>query len=314
MVNIRKAAIIGCGFVGSSIAFSLIQRSVFSELVLIDANHPKAEGEAMDLSHGLPFTSPMKVYAGDYDDIVDCSLIIITAGANQKPNETRIDLVDKNVAIFKNIIPEISSRKCEGILLIVSNPVDILTTVALKLSGFPANRVIGSGTVLDTARLKYLLSEHLKVDSRSVHAVIIGEHGDSELAVWSGANISGIDLNHFCELRGHFDHMESMDRIYEEVRDSAYEIIERKGATYYGIAMAVARISQSIIRDEHSVMPISVYLEGEYGLEGLCLSIPSIVGKNGLEKVLDIPLSKEENEKLLASAEQLKGVLKHLDM
>lgn len=314
MVNIRKAAVIGCGFVGSSIAFSLIQRSVFSELVLIDSNHPKAEGEAMDLSHGLPFTSPMKVYAGDYDDIVDCSLIIITAGANQKPNETRIDLVDKNVAIFKSIIPKISSRKCEGILLIVSNPVDILTTVALKLSGFPANRVIGSGTVLDTARLKYLLSEHLKVDSRSVHAVIIGEHGDSELAVWSGANISGIDLNHFCELRGHFDHMRTMDRIYEEVRDSAYEIIERKGATYYGIAMAVARIALSIIRDEHSVLPISVYLEGEYGLDGLCLSIPSIVGKNGLEKVLDIPLSDEEEEKLQASADQLKKVLQHLQL
>lgn len=314
MANLRKAAIIGCGFVGSSIAFSLIHKGLFSELVLIDANYAKAEGEAMDLSHGLPFSGPMKVYVGSYDDIVDCSLIIITAGANQKPNETRIDLVDKNVAIFKTIIPEITKRGCEGILLIVSNPVDILTTVALKLSGFPANRVIGSGTVLDTARLKYLLSDHLKVDSRSVHAFIIGEHGDSELAVWSGANVSGIDLNHFCEIRGYYDHAESMEKIYMDVRDSAYEIIERKSATYYGIAMAVARIAQSIIRDEHSVMPISVYLKGEYGLEGLCLSIPSIVGKNGLEKVLDIPLSEDEKKKLEDSANQLKQVLDHIKL
>lgn len=272
MINIQKAAIIGCGFVGTSIAFSLVQKGIFSELVLIDANEKKAEGEAMDLSHGLPFTKPMEIKAGGYEDIADCAMIIITAGANQKPGETRLDLVHKNVEIYKSIIPKIVEKNQEATLLIVSNPVDIMTYVALKLSGYPSRKVIGSGTVLDTARLKYLLSRHLDVDSRSIHAFIIGEHGDSELAVWSAANVSGIPLNHFCELRGYFDHMESMDRIYQSVRDSAYEIIEKKGATYYGVAMAVCRIAESVIRNEHSIMPISVYLDGLYGLHDICLA------------------------------------------
>ncbi len=309
MINIRKAAIIGCGFVGASSAFSLVHKGLFSELVLIDANHAKAEGEAMDLSHGRPFTSPMKIYAGTYDDISDCSLIIITAGANQKPGETRLDLVHKNIAIFKSIIPEITKRNFEGILLIVANPVDILTYAALKISGYPKERVLGSGTVLDSARFRYLLSEHLNVDSRSVHAYIIGEHGDSELAVWSSANVSGIGINDFCELRGHYEHDEAMDRIYRIVRDSAYEIIERKGATYYGVAMAVSRIAESIIRNEHSVLPVSSLMEGEYGLTDLCISVPTIVSAKGAEQVLEIPLSQEEKEKLLKSAAELKKVL-----
>lgn len=312
MMNLRKAAVIGCGFVGSSIAFSLMQKGIFSELVLIDANHAKAEGEAMDLSHGLPYTASMDIYAGDYADVADCSLVIITAGANQKPGETRLDLIEKNVGILKSIIPQITATSFEGILLMVANPVDVLTHAAQKISGYPPERVFGSGTVLDTARLKYQLGQHLDVDSRSVHAVIIGEHGDSELPVWSGANISGIDLNHFCEIRGHYDHEDSMKKIYEDVRDSAYDIIERKGATYYGIAMAVARIAESIIKDEHAVLPVSVALHGEYGLDGLSLSIPSVVGKNGIEKVLEIPLSKAERENLLASAAQLKGVIESL--
>ena len=314
MLNPRKAAVVGCGFVGASIAFTLMQRGLFSELVLIDANRAKAEGEAMDLSHGLPYTAPMDIYAGDYDDAADCGLIIVTAGANQKPGETRLDLIGKNVAILKSIIPEIRRRNFEGILLIVSNPVDVLTYAAWHMSGLPANRVFGSGTVLDTARLKQLLGEHLRVDSRNVHAVIIGEHGDSELAVWSGANVSGIDLNDFCELRGHYDHRASMQRIYENVRDSAYQIIERKGATYYGIAMAVGRIAESIVLDQESVLPVSVVLEGQYGLDSLCLSIPSVVGKNGLESILEIPLSPEEDEALHASARQLKEVIAQLEL
>lgn len=309
MINIRKAAIIGCGFVGASSAFSLVHKGLFSELVLIDANHSKAEGEAMDLSHGRPFTSPMKIYAGTYDDISDCSLIIITAGANQKPGETRLDLVHKNISIFKKIIPEITKRNFEGTLLIVANPVDILTYAALKISGYPKERVLGSGTVLDSARFRYLLSEHLHVDSRSVHAYIIGEHGDSELAVWSSANVSGIAINDFCELRGHCDHTEAMDRIYRTVRDSAYEIIDRKGATYYGVAMAVSRIAEAIIRNEHSVLPVSSLMEGEYGLSDLCISVPTIVSAKGAEQVLEIPLSDEEKEKLQKSAAELKKVL-----
>lgn len=231
MVNIRKAAMIGCGFVGSSSAFALMQSGIFSEMVMIDVNREKAEGEAMDIAHGLPFARPIRLYAGTYDDIVDAAIIIITAGANQKPDETRLDLIHKNVEIYKTIIPEIAKRNCEGMLLIVSNPVDILTYTALKLSGFPENRVLGSGTVLDTARLKYLIGEHLKVDNRSVHAFIIGEHGDSELAAWSNANVSGVRLDAFCEMRGHYFHEESEDKIYEEVKNSAYEIIQRKQAT-----------------------------------------------------------------------------------
>lgn len=314
MINIQKAAIIGCGFVGTSIAFSLVQKGIFSELVLIDANEKKAEGEAMDLSHGLPFTKPMEIRAGSYEDITDCAMIIITAGANQKPGETRLDLVHKNVEIYKGIIPKIVEKNQEATLLIVSNPVDIMTYVALKLSGYPRHKVIGSGTVLDTARLKYLLSRHLDVDSRSIHAFIIGEHGDSELAVWSAANVSGIPLNHFCELRGYFDHMESMDRIYQSVRDSAYEIIEKKGATYYGVAMVVCRIAESVIRNEHSIMPISVYLDGLYGLHDICLSIPTVVGQEGAEKVLDIPLDLMEMGKLVYSAEELKKIIGELEL
>ena len=217
-VNSRKAAIIGCGMVGASSAFSLMQSGMFSEMVLIDANQKRAEGEAMDISHGLPFAKPMDIYDGTYDDIADAAIIIVTAGAGQKPGETRLDLVKKNVGIFKTIIPEIAKRDCGGILLIVANPVDILTYTAAKLSGFPENRVMGSGTVLDSARLKYLLGEHLDVDSRSVHSFIIGEHGDSEIAAWSTVNISGVPLNKFCEMRGFKDHEESMHRIAADVK------------------------------------------------------------------------------------------------
>ena len=308
-VNPRKAAIIGCGFVGASIAFRFLQQGLFSQLVLVDVNREKAEGEAMDLSDGLPYAEAMEITAGGYDDIADCALIVITAGANQKPGETRLDLIGKNVAILKGVIGEITARDFGGILLVVSNPVDVLTYAAWKLSGYPKNRVIGSGTVLDTARLKQILGEKLGVDSRNVHAFIVGEHGDSELAVWSGANVSGVDLDQFCHLRGDpLDH-EEMERIYQGVRDSAYEIIRRKGATYYGIAMAVGRIAQCILRDEKAVLPISAVLEGQYGLEGLCLSVPSIVGKGGLEEVLEIPLGPEEQKALAASAKQMQEAI-----
>ena len=310
MVNIQKCAIIGCGFVGATTAFTLIEHGVFSELVLIDANNKKAEGEAMDLNHGIPFAKPVKVYAGNYDDLSDCSLIIISAGANQKPGETRIDLVKKNTAILKSIIPEITKINKECILLILSNPVDILTYITLKISGFPKNRVIGSGTVLDTARLKYLLAEHLGVDSRNVHAFIIGEHGDSELAVWSSANISGIDLKDFCGLCGKCTTMENIYNLYNNVRESAYKIIDSKGATYYAIAMATLRIVECIVRDEKSVIPVSTLVEGEYGINDVCMGLPSIVGKNGVERILEIPLNKNEAENLLNSAREINEYIK----
>lgn len=305
-VNLRKAAVIGCGFVGSATAFSLMQSGLFSEIVLIDADTDRAEGEALDISHGVPFSRQMKIYAGTYDDIVDAAIIIITAGANQKPDETRLDLVHKNVAIFRSIIPEIAKRNCAGILLIVSNPVDILTYTAIKLSGFTENRVIGSGTVLDTARLKYELSEHLSVDSRSIHAFIIGEHGDSEIAAFSSANVSGIALSEFCEMRGHYDHEANTRQIAENVKNSAYEIIQKKKATYYGIASAVRRICEVIIRDEKSILPVSSMMHGEYGIEDVVLSMPAIVGKHGIETRVPIALNEEEIEDLKRSAQTLK--------
>ena len=312
--NPRKAAVIGCGFVGASIAFRFLQQGLFSELVLLDANQAKAEWEAIDLSDGLPYAAPMTITAGTYDDITDCALVVITAGANQKPGETRLDLIGKNAAILRSILAEITARDFGGILLIVSNPVDVLTYTAWKLSGYPRERVIGSGTVLDTGRLKQLLGEELGVDSRNVHAFIIGEHGDSELAVWSEANVSGLDLQDFCRIRGLERVTETKDRLYRQVRDSAYEIISRKGATYYGIAMAVGRIAESLVKDEHAVLPVSVVLEGEYGLEGLALSIPSIVGREGLEEVLEIPLSGEEAQALRQSAKQMEEAIASLNL
>jgi len=307
-VNPRKAAIVGCGAVGSSIAFRFLQQGLFSQLVLLDVDQAKAEGEAMDLSDGLPYGAAMEITAGTYDQIGDCSLIVITAGANQKPGESRLNLVEKNTAILKGIIKEITARSFQGILLVVSNPVDILTYAAWKFSGYPRHRVIGSGTVLDSGRLKQLLGEAMQVDSRNVHAFIIGEHGDSELAVWSGANVSGVDLEHFCRLRGGVD----LEGLYRKVRDSAYEIIQRKGATYYGIAMAVGRIAQCIVKDERAVLPVSVVLEGEYGLRGLALSLPAIVGRQGLEEVLEISLNQTEGQALSASAQQLGQVVSTL--
>ena len=307
--NTRKVAVIGCGFVGAACSFSLMQSGLFSEMVLIDSDPAKAEGEALDISHGVPFAKPIKIYAGDYDDIKNASLIIITAGANQKPGETRLDLVKKNIGIFKSIIPEIKKRNFRGILLIVANPVDILTTVAQKLSGLPENRVFGSGTVLDTARLKFELGNHLNVDSRSVHAFIIGEHGDSEIAAWSSANVSGIPLHQFCEMRGHFNHDEAIKRIAADVKNSAYEIIKRKKATYYGIAMSVKRICEAIVRDEKSILPVSSMMHGEYGIEGISLSMPAIVGKDGVETLVPLPLNETEKADLQKSAMTLQDIL-----
>lgn len=314
IINNRKAAMIGCGFVGSASAFALMQSGLFSELVLIDADKDKAEGEALDIGHGIPMARQMKIYAGDYDDIADAAVVIVTAGANQKPDETRLDLVHKNVGIFKSIIPEIAKRNYGGILLIVSNPVDILTYTALKLSGIPTGRVIGSGTVLDTARLKYKLGEHLEVDSRSVHAFIIGEHGDSEIAAWSSANVSGIPLDTFCEMRGHFDHKGSTNKIAEDVKNSAYEIIAKKRATYYGIAMSVKRICEAIVRDEKSILPVSGMMNGMYGIDNVVLSMPAIVGKDGIETQVPISLNEEEQANLKKSADILKGIAGELDL
>lgn len=311
-VNLRKIAIIGCGFVGSASAFALMQSGLFAEMVLIDADKAKAEGEALDISHGLLYARPMKIYAGTYEDIRDAAIIVITAGANQKPGETRLQLVQKNAAIMKSVVTEIKRCECNGILLVVANPVDILTQVALKYSGFPESRVMGSGTVLDSARLKYMLGQKLGVDSRSVHAFIVGEHGDSELAAWSSANVSGIDLTEFCEMRGFAKPQGMLDEIADQVKNAAYEIIQRKNATYYGIAMCIKRICEAIIRGEDSILPVSTMLHGEYGISDVVLSTPVIVGKNGAGAKVPISLSPEEIDKLTESAKTLKQIAQEL--
>lgn len=308
----QKCGIIGCGAVGATIAFQLVNSGLFNEIVLIDLNKKKAEGEAMDIAHGIPFVQPVDIYAGEYSDLQDAYMVIITAGANQAPGETRIDLVEKNAKIFQGIIPQITKYNRECILLIVANPVDILTSIALKISGFPANRVIGSGTVLDTARLKYKLGEQLGIDTRNVHAFIIGEHGDSELAVWSSANVAGISMEEYGEKSGNRLDDVAKKQIYETVKNSAYEIIDRKGATYYAIAVAVDRIAQAIVRDEHSVLTVSGLLTGQYGIDGICLGMPAVVGENGIERIIEVPLNEEELGKLQQSASTLKEALKDL--
>ena len=302
VINSKKAVMIGCGFVGSASVFALMQSGLFTEIVLIDADKNKAEGEAMDISHGIPFASPMKIYAGDYDDVADAAIVVISAGAGQKPGETRLDLVNKNVAIFKLI------------MLVVANPVDILTQVAIKLSGLPENRVIGSGTVLDSARLRYKLGEHLSVDSRSVHAFIVGEHGDSEVVAWSSANVSGVPLSEMCEMRGHYKHKEDTAEIATAVKNSAYEIINKKHATYYGIAMSVKRICEVIMRDEKSILPVSHMIHGVYDIDGVSLSMPAIVGADGIESDIPINLSGEEALKLKESADSLKKIMETIEL
>lgn len=309
-MNNRKVVIIGCGYVGASTAFTLMQSGLFSEMVLIDVNRKKAEGEAMDIMHGMPFAMPMKIYAGDYDDVADAAVIIVTAGCNQKPEETRLDLVHKNIEIYRQIMGEIAQRNVEGILLVVSNPVDILTYAAWKFTGLPANRVIGSGTVLDTARLKCMLGEELGVDARSVHAFIIGEHGDSELAVFSSANVSGIDLKDFYDMCQPDEYHDDTARIYDQVKESAYKIIESKNATYFGVAMAVRRICESIMRNEHSILTVSSIVEGHYGAFDMALSLPCVVGGRGVEQVIQIDLDDEEEKRLHHAIQVLGDVLK----
>lgn len=307
MVNYRKAVMIGCGFVGSATVFSLMESGLFTDIVLIDVNEEKARGEAMDISHGVPLARHTSIYAGDYDEVADAGMVIISAGANQKEGETRLELVNKNVAILKSIIPEIMKRNFAGNLLIVANPVDVLTYAAWKLSGLPANRVFGSGTVLDTARLKYRLGEELGVDSRSVHAFIIGEHGDSEMVAWSSANVSGVPIRNFCEMRNYIDINCRLEQIAEDVKNAAYEIIKRKQATYYGIAMAVKRICEAIVRDEKSILPVSVVTCG------VAISLPCIVGANGVEAMVSIDLDEKEQEKFNTSVEIIEKTISEIN-
>jgi L-lactate dehydrogenase len=304
-----RVAVVGLGNVGATFAYALLLSGLAAEIVLIDVNRAKAEGEAMDLNHTEPFAHPTRIWAGDYSDCASAAVTVITAGAAQHPGETRLDLVKRNAAIFGKIVPEVAKHCPEGILLIATNPVDVLTYLSLKLSGMPPQRVIGSGTILDTARFRHLLSEHFGVDPRSVHAQIIGEHGDSEVPVWSLANIAGMRLPDFAQASGVPYAEEKMEEIFTQTRDAAYAIIERKGATFYAVAAGLMRLVEAILRDQHTVLSISSAITGAYGITDVCLSLPTVVSRRGVEKVLHLQLSPSEQAGLRHSAEVLKHTI-----
>jgi L-lactate dehydrogenase len=292
----------------------LLLSGLAAEIVLIDLNRSRAEGEVMDLNHAEPFAHPTRVWAGEYADCAGAAVTVVCAGAAQKPGETRLDLVKKNTSIFKSIVPEVARYNPNGILLIATNPVDVLTYVSWKLAGLPATHVIGSGTILDTARFRYILSQYFGVDSRSVHAYIVGEHGDSEVPVWSLANIAGMRLPDFCAAQGRDYSQLDMDKIFEQTRDAAYQIIERKGATYYAVAAGLMRIVEAILRDQSTVLSISSHIENYYGIDGVCLSLPTVVDRGGVEQVLRLDLSGPEIAALQQSAKVLQETIDQLDL
>jgi L-lactate dehydrogenase len=306
----NKVALIGIGFVGSSYAFALLNQGIAHELVMIDLNKEKADGDARDLNHGLAFASPMKISAGDYSDCKDADIVVITAGANQQPGETRLDLVEKNIKIFKNIVGSVMDSGFNGIFLVATNPVDILTYATWKFSGLPKERVIGSGTILDTARLRYLVGEHFDIDTRNIHAYIMGEHGDTEFPVWSHTTVGASQLNELIEMEQE-NVQKDLNDIFINVRDAAYHIIERKGATYYGIAMGLARITKAIFNNENSILTVSALLEGEYQEQDIYIGVPAIINRGGVRKVVELPLNEKEKTQFTHSAETLKNVMKN---
>ena len=309
-----RIAIVGVGNVGATYAYALLLNRLSSEIVLIDSNHAKAEGEAMDLNHSLPFVHAARIWAGDYADCEGASITVVTAGANQKPGEPRLDLVRRNAEIWQRIIPPIVQHNPNGIILIATNPVDVLTYAALKLSALPPARVIGSGTILDTARFRYLLSKHFRVDSRSVHAFVIGEHGDSEVPVWSLANIAGMKLDDFCRNQHIEFDAAHRQRVYEDTRDAAYQIIERKGATYFAVAASLVRITAAIMHDQNTVFSVSTWIRDYYGVGNICFSLPAVLNRGGVDRVLSLELDPQEVAALRRSAEVLKATITKLGL
>ncbi len=299
--KLRKVVVIGTGFVGTSYAYALLNQGVVNEVVLIDLDQAKADGEARDLNHGMAFGNPMRIKAGDYEECHNADLVVITAGANQKPGETRLDLVTKNAKIFKGIVDKVMGVDFQGIFVIATNPVDILTHLTREISGLPKERVIGSGTILDTARFRYLLGEHFEVDPRNVHAYIIGEHGDSELPVWSHVQIGGVPLSQYAGI-DNFHQNNDMIEIFENVRDAAYHIIERKGATYYGIGLGLVRLTKAILNNENAILTVSAKLEGQYGLNDLYIGVPVLLNENGIREVIELDLTEKETQQLHESA------------
>lgn len=305
----RKVVIIGSGSVGATYAYALMHTGLADLIVLLDLDRKHAEGEVMDLSHGLAFVPPVEIRVGDYADCADANLIVVTAGAKQKPDQTRLDLIRANVKIIGSIADQIKQQNSSAIVLMVTNPVDILTYTAVQHLGWPREKVIGSGTVLDSARFRYMLSKHCGIDARSVHAYIIGEHGDSEVAAWSLAHIGGVAVSDYCRICRKCDTAENHTEIAKNVRDSAYHIIDYKGSTYYAIGLSLVRISTAILRNEHSVLTVSSLLQGEYGLSDVCLSVPCVLGESGVERIVTATLLPEEQAALNKSAQTLREVL-----
>jgi len=310
----RKVVVVGAGSVGASYIYALLQTGLASEIALIDLDSQRVEGEVMDLSHGLPFIPPVSVKAGQYADCADARLIVVTAGAKQTPGQSRTELIQKNADIIKSISGRIQDQNPTGVVLMVTNPVDTLTQVAMHNLSLPRGKVIGSGTVLDSARFKYLLSQHCGIDARNVHAYILGEHGDSEVPAWSLTHIAGIPIREYCETCHVCDYRRHHKEIAKQVRDSAYHIIDYKGSTYYGIGLSLLRITGAILRNERSVLTVSTYLEGEYGLDKTCLSVPCIVGEEGVERIVEAHLEAQEQEQLERSAQILRQIFAQVNL
>lgn len=315
MTNNRKVALIGTGMVGMSFAYSALNQNVCDELVLIDIDKKRAEGEAMDLNHGLAFShSSMKIYAGGYDDLGDAAIAVICAGVNQKPGESRLELLNRNCEVFKSVVNSITESGFSGIFLVATNPVDIMTRITYNLSGFNPSKVIGTGTTLDTARLRYLLGDYFSVDPRNVHAYIIGEHGDSEFVPWSQAMISTKPISKILSEHPHKFASSAMKRIAEDVRCAAQKIISAKNATYYGIGIALTRIIRAILNDEKTVLTVSARLKGQYGQEDVFVGTPCIIGKNGVNRLIELDLTKEETDLLHKSCDILKNEFNSLNL
>ncbi|HET6177489.1 MAG TPA: L-lactate dehydrogenase [Candidatus Sulfotelmatobacter sp.] len=304
-----RVAVVGAGNVGSTFAYALLLSGLAAEIVLVDANRARAEGEAMDLNHTVPFAHPTRVWAGDYSDCAGATVTVLAAGVGQKPGQSRLDCIRTNAGVWREIVPAIAQHNPHGILLVATNPVDVLTYAAWKLSGLPPARVLGSGTILDTARFRFLLSQHFGVDARSVHAHIIGEHGDSEVPVWSLANIGGMRLADYCRAQGLAYDSAQMLTIFESTRDAAYRIIERKGATYFAVAAGLMRITQAILRHQNTVLSVSSLIDNYYGIDDVCFSLPTVVDRGGIQKVLRLELNETEVTSLRQSAAMLKQTI-----
>jgi L-lactate dehydrogenase len=310
-----KVSIIGCGNVGMRYAYALMIKGVARQITLVDVDIKRAEGEAMDLSHGEPYAHPVNVVAGTYKDIAGSDLVVVTAGKKRKLGQTRVDLLKDNIDLFKTIIPEIMKYAPNAILLIVSNPVDILTYVTYKISGKKSSKVIGSGTLLDSSRFRYEIAKHFNIDSRSIHAYILGEHGDSEFPLWSMSTIGGLNIDRycmFCNNKVNCNHKEKLEEIFNNVKNSGHTIIEKKGETSYGIGLALVRITQAFLQNENAVLPVSVFIENVCGINDVYLSLPSVLNSDGVRQVQDIEFNDVEKQAFIKSATILKQLLKEV--